>query len=73
MNGSFIPWKDTDNGYNIRIYHECEGRIEKSVPRITVWHHVMTNGDPEDRFFYPTLTQIMDSFSCSPLDTTFYS
>ena len=22
----------------IRIYHECEGRIEKSIPRITVWH-----------------------------------
>ena len=25
--------------WNIRIYHECEGRIEKSVPRIAVWHH----------------------------------
>ena len=40
---------------NIRIYHECEGRIEKSVPRIAVWHHeacrVMTNGDPEGRIF----------------------
>ena len=23
----------------IRIYHECEGRIENSVPRIAVWHH----------------------------------
>ena len=23
----------------IRIYHECEGRIERSVPRITVWNH----------------------------------
>ena len=22
---------------NIRIYHECEGRIEQYVPRITVW------------------------------------
>ena len=35
----------------IRIYHECEGRIEKTVPRISVWHHkaclVMTNSDPE--------------------------
>ena len=28
---------------------------------------------PRDRFFYPSLTRIMDSFSCSPLDTTFYS
>ena len=26
-------------GSIIRIYHECEGRIEKSVPRIGVWHH----------------------------------
>ena len=24
---------------NIRICHECEGRIEKSVLRIAVWHH----------------------------------
>ena len=23
----------------IRIHHECEGGIEKSVPRINVWHH----------------------------------
>ena len=23
----------------IRIYHESEGGIEKSVPRITDWHH----------------------------------
>ena len=39
----------------IRIYRECEGRIEKSVPRITGWHHeacrVMTNGNPEGRIF----------------------
>ena len=43
----------------IGINHESEGRIEKSVPRITDWHHeacrVMTNGDPEGRIFlsYP--------------------
>ena len=39
----------------MRIYLECEGRIEKSVPRIAVWHHeacrVMTNGDPQGRIF----------------------
>ena len=41
----------------IRIYHE--GKVEKLVPRIAVWHHeacrVMTNGDPEGRIFlsYP--------------------
>ena len=43
----------------IKIYHECEGRIGKSVPRITDWHHeacrVMTNGDHEGQIFlsYP--------------------
>ena len=24
---------------NIRLYQECEGRKENSVPRIAVWHH----------------------------------
>ena len=44
---------------HIRIYHECEGRIEKSVLRIAVWHHeacqVMPNSDPEGQIFlsYP--------------------
>ena len=36
---------------NIRIHHKCEGGIEKSVLRITDWHHeacrVMTIGDNE--------------------------
>ena len=54
--------------HNIKIYHECEGRIEKSVPRIAVWHHeacrVITNGDTKGRIF---LTRIKDYFSCSPL------
>ena len=39
----------------IRIPHECEGGIEKSVPRITDWHHkacrVMSNCDPEGQIF----------------------
>ena len=39
----------------IRIYHESEGRIEKSVTGIAVCHHeaclVMTNSDPEGRIF----------------------
>ena len=44
----------------IRIDHEREGTIEKSVPRITDWHHeacrAMTNGDREGRIFpsYPS-------------------
>ena len=40
----------------IRIYQEFEGEIEKSVLRITFWHHeacrVMTNGDNKGRIFY---------------------
>ena len=39
----------------ISIHNECEGGIEKSVPRIADWHReawrVMTNGDPEGRIF----------------------
>ena len=39
----------------IKIHHEYEGRIEKSVLRTTNWHHeacrVMTNGDPKGRIF----------------------
>ena len=41
---------------NMRIYHECEGRIEKSIPKIAVGAcRVMTNGDPEGQIFlsYP--------------------
>ena len=40
--------------YNLIIYHECEGEMEKkNLPMITDWHpeacRVMTNGDPEGR------------------------
>ena len=39
----------------ISFYNECEGGIEKSVPRITDLHHeacrVMTIGDRERRIF----------------------
>ena len=42
-------------GMKIRIYQECESRIEKSVLKITVWYHkacwVMMNGDPEGSIF----------------------
>ena len=53
----------------IRIYDECEGWIEKSIPRVAVWHHeacrVMKNGNPEGRIYISyicTLTRIMDYF-----------
>ena len=50
-------------GNTIRIYHECEGRIEKSLPRITVRHHeACRTVILRDGFFYPTLTRIMDFF-----------
>ena len=39
----------------MRIYHECEGVIEKSGLRIADWHleacRVMTNGDREGQIF----------------------
>ena len=54
---------------NIRVLHECQVWIDKSVPRVTFWHHkacrVMPNCDPRDRFVYPYLTRMMDSFSCT--------
>ena len=42
---------------NIRILHECQVRIDKSVLRVTFWHHearqVIPNCDPRDRFVCP--------------------
>ena len=35
----YQPTNTVWRGYNIKIYHECESRIEKSVPMIAVWHH----------------------------------
>ena len=61
---------------NIRIYHDCEGGIEKSFPRITDWHHeacrVKTVGGREGRIFlsHPH-TNIRFVFFCSPLNTSF--
>ena len=61
----------------IKIHHECEpeGGREEFTLRITVCHHkacrAMTNGDKEGHIFlsHPH-TQIVDSFSCSPLKTS---
>ena len=62
----------------IRIYHKCEDGIEKSIPRITDWHHeiyqMMANSDPnsdhEGQIFF-IFTQLMDYFSFSTLSTVF--
>ena len=41
--------------YNISFYHDLEGGIKKSVPRITDWHHeacrVWSNSDHKERGF----------------------
>ena len=56
----------------IRILHECEVLIGKSVPIC----RVMPNCDPRDRFVdqYPRKLMI-DSFSCTPMGANawFYS
>ena len=58
--------------YIIRIYHECEGKIEKLHPedRRLASQGLPSDDEaviPRDRFFYPIFTWIMDSFSCLPL------
>ena len=55
----FLKFLNTPRCNFIRTYHECEGAIEKSIPRITVWHHeaslVMPNRDREARIFLSDL------------------
>ena len=47
----------------LRIYHECEGGIEKSEQRLNVWHHeacwVMANSNQEGCIFlsYPHMNK----------------
>ena len=52
----YYPDNNNDKMHGIRIHHEFEGEIGKSIPMITVWHHescrVMTNGDPKERIFH---------------------
>ena len=57
----------------LKIYHECEDRIEKSCPRITVWHEVcrvITNGDIEGEIFLSYLH--MNNGFFFMLSTVFY-
>ena len=46
--------------------------MEKSIPRITVWHHeacqVMTNGDDEGQIFLSLPTNIQDSPRIKKMD-----
>ena len=63
----FLSYPHTNN---IRIYHGCEGRIEKAVTSMAVWHHeahrVMTSGDPEGQMFpsYPYMNNEFFSRHC---------
>ena len=58
---------------NIRLHHECEGGIEKSIHKINNWHHeacwVITRVDPKGRIFpsHPSSHKL-----CLPLNTSFY-
>ena len=49
---------------------ECEGGMEKSERRVTVWHHeacrVITNGDPEGQLFLSHPHTKNGFFSCPP-------
>ena len=59
----------------IRIFHECEDGIVKSIPRITIWHYeacrVMTNVDLEGQILlsHPHLNN--GSFFLTSMNTTF--
>ena len=50
-----------------KIHYSGENEIENSDHCDHRFHHsashVMPIGDPQDRFFYPTLTLMIDSFS----------
>ena len=64
-----VTWESHCHQCKIPL-HECQVCIDISVLRDTVWHHeacrVIPNCDPKDRFVYPYLTRMMDSFSCMP-------
>ena len=59
----------------IKIDHECEGGMEKSVPRIADWHNeafrVMTNGDHEGRNFLSHPHTNNGYLSFTPLNAAF--
>ena len=60
---------------NIRIYHKCEGGIEKSISRITIWHHkacgVMSYHDPKG-WIYLSTPRSKGGFFFSPFSSAFY-
>ena len=72
-----MTWAIFDQCENIRTHHECEGGIQKSVLRITDWHHeacwVVSNGDREGQIFLSNPhTNYGYLFLHTPLNTLFY-
>ena len=66
-----VLWDCIHKGGIIRIYQECDGGIERSMPRITVWHHeacqVVIIGYPSGRFFFLSYPHTNNALSsCSP-------
>ena len=54
------------NSKKVSTMHECSGGIEKSVARITIWHHEVcreiTNRDLKGRIFLPHPHMIYHGF-----------
>ena len=69
---AWVSFVDVHGRNSVRNQYSCEGRIEKNpsrgspfaITRLAEWWQTVI---PRDGFFYPNLTRIMDSFSCSPL------
>ena len=61
---------------NVRIHHEYEGGIRKSVPRIIVWHYeacrVMTKGNQGGQIFRSHPHTNNEFFFLLTINTTFY-
>ena len=61
------PERRTD-GRTVGLLYASQS--SKSVPRVIIRHHkacrVMTYGDPKEQIFLSILTQITDSFFCTP-------
>ena len=48
----------------------CEGKIEKFIPKNTVWHHEACSHDPEGLIFLSQPHTIIDYFSSLPFNLT---
>ena len=44
--------------------------MDKSVPHVTVWHHLAEPLDAKDRFVHPYLTLMSDSYRISHVENS---